>query len=131
LENKRSERFELAKAEALRKKHNLQYMGISAAIIALFIALAAMGRLKVKPMLIRGLGFLSFILLFEFIILLIDKPIHEITHGEPLPVLMIKIVIIAVLLPLHHWLEHKVIHYLMSHRENKKNIPEITQIPGA
>jgi hypothetical protein len=92
LENKRSERFELAKAEALRKKHNLQYMGIS----------AAMGRLKVKPMLIRGLGFLSFILLFEFIILLIDKPIHEITHGEPLPVLMIKIVIIAVLLPLHH-----------------------------
>jgi hypothetical protein len=90
-------------------------MGITAAIILIFIILAAMGRLRVKPVIIRALGFLSFILLFEFIILLIDKPIHHFTHGEPLPILLIKIVIIGILLPLHHWLEHKVIQYLMRH----------------
>jgi hypothetical protein len=119
MENKRNERLAAEKEEKLRNKHNLQYMGISAAIIALFIGLAGLGKLKVKPIFIRALGFVSFILLFEFIILLIDKPIHHLTHGEPLPILLIKIVIIGILLPLHHWLEHKVIHYLMSHRVEK------------
>lgn len=115
-ENKRNERIAAAKAEKLRQKHNLQYMGITAGILALFILLAGLGHLRVKPIIIRAIGFISFILLFEFIILLIDKPLHHFTHGEPLPLLLIKIVIIAILLPLHHWLEHKVIHYLMQHR---------------
>jgi hypothetical protein len=117
LENKRSEREKKLKDEKILKRNNLQYTGIIAAIIALFIALAAMGKLKVKPWLIRALGFLSFILLFEFIILLIDAKLHELTHGEPLPILLVKIVLIAMLLPLHHWLEHKVIHYLVRHEK--------------
>jgi hypothetical protein len=28
----------------------------------------------------------------------------------------IKIIIISMLLPFHHWLEHKVIHYLTEHK---------------
>jgi tetratricopeptide (TPR) repeat protein len=116
IENKRTERENNLKKE----RHNLQYMGILAAIIALFIALAAMGKFKVKPWLIRSLGFVSFILLFEFIILLIDHKLHELTHGEPLPILLVKIVLIAMLLPFHHWLEHKVIHYLVKHEHENK-----------
>jgi hypothetical protein len=115
IENKRAEREKTAKEEKVRTRNNLQYMGISAFIFALFIALAAMGKFKVKPWFIRTLGFISFILLFEFIILLIDHQLHALTHGEPLPILLVKIVIIAFLLPFHHWLEHKVIHYLMRH----------------
>jgi hypothetical protein len=115
IENKRNERDRVAKEEKIRKRNNLQYLGISAAIISLFIGLIALGRLKVKPWFIRSLGFISFILLFEFIILLIDHQLHNLTHGEPLPILLIKIVIIAFLLPLHHWLEHNVIHYLLRH----------------
>ncbi len=116
IENKRAEREKTAKEEKVRTRNNLQYMGISAFIFALFIALAAMGKFKVKPWFIRTLGFISFILLFEFIILLIDHQLHVLTHGEPLPILLVKIVIIAFLLPFHHWLEHKVIHYLMRHQ---------------
>ncbi|MEQ1554797.1 MAG: hypothetical protein ABL929_11490 [Ferruginibacter sp.] len=92
-------------------------MGITAFIITLFIALVAMGKFKVKPWLIRGLGFLSFILLFEFIVLLIDGQLHTLTHGEPLPILGIKIIIIAFLMPFHHWLEHKVLSYLLRHSQ--------------
>jgi hypothetical protein len=120
IENKRTEREKIIKKEKELQRNNLQYMGILAAIIALFIALAAMGKFKVKPWLIRSLGFVSFILLFEFIILLIDHKLHEITHGEPLPILLVKIVLIAILLPLHHWLEHKVIHYLLKHEHENK-----------
>ncbi len=117
-ENKRVERQQKINDEKLRTKHNLQYMGITAAIFGLFVLLAGLGRLRVKPWLIRSLGFLSFILLFEFIILLADKEIHHLTHGEPLPILLIKIVLIALLLPLHHWLEHKAIHYLLRHHKD-------------
>jgi hypothetical protein len=120
LENKRTEREKAAKEERLLKRNNLQYMGISAFIIGLFIALVAMGKFKVKPWFIKALGFISFILLFEFIILLIDHQLHVLTHGEPLPILLVKIVIIAFLLPFHHWLEHKVIHYLMRHMHEPK-----------
>jgi hypothetical protein len=120
LENKRAERETIANIEKVRTRNNLQYMGISAFIMALFIALVAMGKFKVKPWFIRALGFISFILLFEFIILLIDHQLHALTHGEPLPILLIKIVIIAFLLPFHHWLEHKVMHFLMRHQHAEK-----------
>jgi hypothetical protein len=123
IENKRNERDRIIKEEKITKRNNLQYLGISAAIISLFIGLVALGRLKVKAWFIRSLGFISFILLFEFIILLIDQQLHDFTHGEPLPILLIKIVIIAFLLPLHHWLEHQVIHYLLRHEKENNLLP--------
>jgi len=116
IENKRNEREATEKQIKTERRNNLQYMGITGVIIFLFIALAALGKFKVKPWFIKALGFLSFILLFEFIILLIDHQLHVLTHGEPLPILLIKIVIIAFLLPFHHWLEHKVITYLMQNK---------------
>ncbi|MFM2392546.1 MAG: hypothetical protein RLZZ546_523 [Bacteroidota bacterium] len=121
LENKRIEREEKLASEALRKKHNLQYMGITAFIAGIFIILALLGKFKVRPNIIRGLGFLSFILLFEFIILLADKEIHHITHGDPLSILLIKIVLIAILMPLHHYLEHKALTYLTRHQHLQSN----------
>jgi tetratricopeptide (TPR) repeat protein len=125
-ENKRIEREAKQSEEKLRIKHNLQYMGITAGIVALFVLLATLGRFKVKPWLIRALGFFSFILLFEFIILLADKQIHHLTHGDPLQILLIKIVLIALLLPLHHWLEDKAIHYLLRHQHKQENVSATT-----
>jgi hypothetical protein len=52
---------------------------------------------------------------FEFIFLLFKKNIYSITHGEPLKDLAFMIALAALLVPLHHWLEHKVIKYLTSH----------------
>jgi hypothetical protein len=122
LENKRMERKKVEEEEYLRKKHNLQYMGITAAIISVFIFLVAMGKFRVKPTLIRGLGFFSFILLFEFIILLADQKIHHLTHGDPLSILLIKIVLIAILMPIHHYLENKVISYLVRHKHDHDTV---------
>jgi len=92
-------------------------MGFTAGIAALFVMLVMLGFFMVSPRTIRAVGFFSFIFLFEFIILLADKQIHEWTHGEPWKILLIKIFLAAVLLPLHHWLEHKVIHYLSTRKK--------------
>lgn len=42
--------------------------------------------------------------------------LHRATHGEPLKIWIAKIFIIALLLPLHHFLEHKVVHFLESQK---------------
>ena len=115
-EQQRQERLAREEAAALDRKHSVQYMGIAIAIGIVFILLVAMGIFRVSEGTIKVMGFFSFILLFEFIILLADAKIHHWTHGEPLPILGIKIVLIAMLLPLHHWLEHKVVSYLASKR---------------
>jgi len=116
-DNKRHERLAREEEERVHRRHNIQYMGFTAGIVTLFIVLVMLGFFMVSPRTIRALGFFSFIFLFEFIILLADKQIHEWTHGEPWKILLIKIFLAAGLLPLHHWLEHKVIHYLNTRRK--------------
>jgi len=84
-------------------------------IVVLFITLVILGMFKVSAGFIRAMGFFVFLLLFEFIFLVFKKNIYSITHGEPLKDLLFMIALAALLVPLHHWLEHKVLHYLTSH----------------
>jgi tetratricopeptide (TPR) repeat protein len=111
-DNRRRDRLAREEQQRVEHRHNVQYMGLTMGLVVLFIGLVMLGRLAVPLSLIRSLGFLSFIFLFEFIILLADKPIQVWTEEEPWKVLLIKIVLGAGLVPLHHWLEHKVIHFL-------------------
>ncbi|MBO9563386.1 MAG: tetratricopeptide repeat protein [Niastella sp.] len=113
-ENKRKEREAKQKEVELTRKHNIQYLGMVVAIAVIFLLLVMAGIFRVSKTTIKVLGFFAFIFLFEFIILLADHKIHDLTHGEPWKVMLIKIILIAMLLPLHHWLEEKVIHYLTS-----------------
>ncbi len=115
-ENRRKEREAKQREDELTRRHNIQYMGITVAIVAIFILLVMAGIFRVSTATIKVLGFFAFIFLFEFIILLADNQIHHWTHGEPWKVMLIKILLIAMLLPLHHWLEEKVIHYLTSQK---------------
>jgi hypothetical protein len=104
---------ELANAEH-RRKHNLQYMLITIVVAVVFLLMIMIGMFKVSATVIRIMGFLSLIFFFEFIILILDHWIHQLTHGEPWKIWLIKIGIISMLLPLHHYLEHKLIRYLLS-----------------
>jgi len=111
-ENRRKDRVAREAELNTERRHNIQYMGFTAGLVLLFICVVLLGRLRVPVPLIRTVVFLSFIFLFEFIILLLDRSIQVWTHDEPWKVLCIKIVLAAGLVPLHHWLEHEVIHYL-------------------
>lgn len=100
----------------LNRRHNLQYLGLTLGLFTSFILLAAFGAFKVHSMIIRAMGFFTFIFFFEFIVLLADHQIHEYTHGEPWKIMAIKIVLIGILLPFHHWIEHRVVHFLSTHK---------------
>lgn len=106
----------LAEEQELKEKRNrIQYMGIIIGIAILFVALVMMGWFKVSATTIRAIGFFSFLIFFEFIFLVFKKNIYGITQGEPLYDLAFMIGLAAILVPLHHWLEHRVIHFLTSH----------------
>lgn len=98
------------------RRRNLQVMLISIAITSIFGFMLFLGLFAVSKSTIRVIGYFAFISLFEFIILLIDYPLHNFTHGEPLKVWTIKIVIIALLVPIQNFMEHRLIAFLASRK---------------
>jgi cation transport ATPase len=114
-EQYRQKKLEDEEADRKRRRNNIQYMGITVGISALFIILVVFGMFKVSASTIKLIGFFAFIMFFEFIFLIFKKNIYSFTHGEPLKDLTFMIALAALLVPLHHWLEHKVIKYLTSH----------------
>lgn len=114
-EQQRQERLDKEKLELKRKRDNIQYLLITIGIAGLFIVMVMMGMFKVSANTIKMIGFFTFLMFFEFIFLIFKKNIYSYTKGEPWKDLAFMIILAAILLPLHHWLEHKVIHYLTSH----------------
>ena len=104
-------------------KRNLQYMAITVVITFLFLFLIVTGMFAVSKLTIKILGYFTFICLFEFIVLLIDSFLHRIAHGEPLKIWLMKIILIAILVPFQHYLEHGLIKFIESkklHRIREK-----------
>ncbi len=99
-------------SEKKRQRNNIQYLAITIGIITLFLLLVIFGMLRVSATTIKMVGFFAFLMFFEFIFLIFKKNIYSITKGEPWMDLLFMIGLAAILLPLHHWLEHKVLHLL-------------------
>jgi tetratricopeptide (TPR) repeat protein len=115
-EARQRELFAEMQKQKILRRHNIQYTAIPVIIVVVFIFLMMLGSFRVPEWSLRVMGFFSFIFLFEFIVLITDHKILEITHGEPWKILLIKIGLIAILLPLHEWLEKLVIEYLLKHK---------------
>lgn len=114
-EQMRQERLAQEQLEARHKRYNIQYLAITIGIVGAFLLMVTLGMFKVSATTIKLIGFFAFLMFFEFIFLIFKKNIAGFTKGEPWKDLLFMIGLAALLLPLHHWLEHKVIHYLTSH----------------
>ena len=116
-EQQRQDRMAREQEEAKRKRHSIQYTGITVAITAVFVLLAMMGFFRVSARAVKMIGYFAFLMFFEFLFLILKKKIALVTHGEPWKDLLFMIGLAAVLLPLHHLLEEKAIHYLTSRKK--------------
>lgn len=115
-ENRKHE-VDLSEAKEEKERlQKLQYIGITAAIFTLFIVLILFGMFPVSKLMIRMLGFIAFICLFEFIILLIDGFLHNLFDHNTLYIWLAKVVVLAILFPSHHYLEHAMVKFLESKR---------------
>jgi len=75
---------------------------------------------KVPKWWFKIMSYISLITLFELIIYLLADQMVSITHHEPMKVLAVKASIIALITPLHHWIEHSWVKFLSEHKVLKE-----------
>jgi len=95
----------LAKEE---RKSNMQLIGIVAFISFLFALLFVFSKRHVNPKVIKFLGLLGLLLLFEFISLFLHPYIAAYTHHKPILMLLILVAIASILVPMQHKLQQWV-----------------------
>lgn len=113
----RLQKIETAENEAKLKEersHNLQYSAIAATLILFIIVFLLLSHsILVNESIIRFLGILSLLIVFEFINLLLHPYLGEFVHHSPILMLCLMVFIAALLIPLHHKLEHWITNKLV------------------
>ncbi|HET9487261.1 MAG TPA: tetratricopeptide repeat protein [Chryseosolibacter sp.] len=111
----RQQEIQAAQVKAAEaRKNNLQYAAIVFGLLFFVIAFLLVSHsVLANPTLIKFLGILALLVLFEFINLLMHPLLGDLTHHSPLWMLAIMVSIAALLIPLHHRLEKLVIGKLI------------------
>jgi tetratricopeptide (TPR) repeat protein len=119
-EDLRQQELENTKALAEeQQKHNLQYAAIGVGVLTLLIAFLLLSHTIVaNPKLIRFMGMVALLIVFEFFNLLLHPILGDITHHAPILMLLSMASIASLLIPLHHKLEHWVTHKMVE-RNNR------------
>ncbi|MFH1319296.1 MAG: tetratricopeptide repeat protein [Bacteroidota bacterium] len=113
--------------EKTGRRNLLQYSGILIFIVAFFITLLFSGRLNIPVRLAEGGVFFTFLLVFEFLLVLSDLYVEQYTGGEPAYKLMINAALAALIFPLHSIAEAKLKQRLF---RTRKRIIEKKQASG-
>ncbi|WP_121356942.1 tetratricopeptide repeat protein [Flavisolibacter nicotianae] len=93
--------------------HNIQYAAIAVGLFSFLIVFFIVSlTVVVNQKLIKLLGIVALLILFEFINLLIHPYLGGLTHHSPFWMLLIMVCIAALLVPMHHRIEHWVTHKL-------------------
>ncbi len=105
-EGLRQDEIKLEKEKQQKERmQNIQYIGIAAFILSLFIILIIMSRKKIKPQIIEFLGLIALLLFFEFISLVLHPYIEQWSHHRPIFTLLILVCLASILVPSHYKLE--------------------------
>ncbi len=103
-----------ANVKKLKKERaqQLQLSLIGLFIPTLFLITLLMSKVKVHVRIIKFLGILSLLILFEYLTLLLHPLVVEFTHHTPFFELLIFVTIASLLIPAHHRIEHWLIEKL-------------------
>ena len=114
--------FDIAEAELKDKKkrnHNLQYAAMALGLLTFLILFLLLSHsIIANQKLIRFLGVIALLIVFEFINLFIHPYLSHATNDSPLIMLLVMVCIAALLVPLHHRMEKWISHRLVE--KNKK-----------
>jgi len=115
---RRQEEEKRARSEAAAKvrRDNLQYSGILIFLVTLGGSLLTLGRFKMPIRLAEGLVFFTFLLFFEFTLVLLDPYIEQYSSGAPAIKLAFNAVLAACIFPLHSFFESKLKSRLEKHK---------------
>jgi len=94
--------------EELSRRDNLQYSIILIAILVLFGGVLSLGFINVSEKTAEGIIFFSFLILFEFFLVLADPYIDKVSGGAPGIKLLFNAGIAAFIFPMHSFFETKL-----------------------
>jgi tetratricopeptide (TPR) repeat protein len=114
-ENFRQLEIEENKKVALKeRKQQLQLLFIGFFIPGFFLLTLLLSRIKIHSRVIKILGILSLLILFEYLTLLLHPTVAALTNHTPVFEMFIFVAIATILIPGHHrvenWLIEKLIH---------------------
>lgn len=93
----------------LKRKSNAQMMGIGTFISFFFGILFISGKRRKSPKIVKFLGLLGILLLFEFISMILSPYISTLTNNIPILMLLVLVGVASILIPLHNGLENLVL----------------------
>ena len=121
--NEHIRQLELEESNRLSAKERyeqLQMLLIAIFIPGIFIITLLLSRVNMHTKLIRLLGVISLLFLFEYLTLLLHPTVARLTNHTPIYEILIFVGVAAILIPLHHRLEQWLIHKLIHHRHSSK-----------
>lgn len=127
--NEQFRQLEIEEEKGIERKkrfQQLQMLLIAIFIPGFFLVTLLLSRVNVPIKLIRLLGVLSLLFLFEYLTLLLHPTVAALTHHTPVYEILIFVALAAVLIPAHHRLEHWMIHKLIHSRSHHKTVKEAT-----
>ncbi|MFH1319531.1 MAG: tetratricopeptide repeat protein [Bacteroidota bacterium] len=104
-EKTKSEVEAKAVAEKVKRSNLLQYSGILIFIVLMFIGVFILGRFALPVRWAEGLVFFTFLLFFEFMLVLLDPYIERFSAGAPVIKLAFNAVLAGLIFPLHAFFE--------------------------
>jgi tetratricopeptide (TPR) repeat protein len=116
---------ELKKKAAKERKKQLQLLGIGIFIPGLFLLTLFLSRRKIRTGVIKVMGILSLLFLFEYLTLFLHPYVVELTNHTPVLEILIFVAIAAILIPAHHRIEHWLIQKLIRHRARKEALLQL------
>lgn len=130
--NEKFRQNELEEEKRLAKKkryQQLQILLIAIFIPGFFLFTFLLSRINIPVRLIKLLGILSLLFLFEYLTLLLHPRVANLTHHTPIYEILIFVGIAAFIIPLHHRMEHWVIKKLTRHRIKTRE-PGVQPLPA-
>lgn len=107
------ENRKIAKRE---RRQQLQLLFIAIFIPGFFLLTLLLSRIKIHTRVVKILGILSLLILFEYLTLLLHPYVAEITNHTPVIEMFIFVSFAAILIPGHHRVEDWLIRWLIKNR---------------
>ena len=90
------------------RRDNLQYSGILIFLVLVFASVFILGRFSIPIRMVEGMTFFSFLLFFEFMLVMLDPYIEAFSSGAPAFKLLFNAILAAMIFPLHSFFEAKI-----------------------
>lgn len=95
------------------RSEELQLLMIGICIPVFFLLTLLLSRIKMNARVVKILGIASLLFLFEYLTLLLHPYVSQITRHNPVYELLIYVTIAAILIPIHHRVEHWLVEKLV------------------